>query len=121
VTQRPVVSPAGRIVPFSLSALPVAVLLGLIGYALVLRPLALEQAPLPLELVFVAAAAFAIAQLLWLGWPWSAIQEAIVRRLSRAMPAFFILFAIGLLVGSWMVCGTIPMLVDFGVRLVDPA
>ncbi|HSG90558.1 MAG TPA: Na+/H+ antiporter NhaC family protein, partial [Pseudomonadales bacterium] len=37
------------------------------------------------------------------------------------MPAIFILFAIGLMVGAWMVSGTIPMLVDWGVRLIDPA
>jgi NhaC family Na+:H+ antiporter len=117
----PVTTPSGRSLSFLASAFPILVLLGLIGYGLVLRPLVLDQSAIPLEIVFTAAAAVAIAELLWLGFPWLMIQEAIIARLSRAMPGFFILFSIGLMVGAWMVSGTIPMLVDWGVRLIDPA
>ncbi|MEM1436447.1 MAG: Na+/H+ antiporter NhaC family protein [Pseudomonadota bacterium] len=117
---RDVHSPTGRLISFRISALPILVLLLLVGYGLVARPLFLAQPPVPLELVFLFAACWAIAQLLWLGFNWPDIQQAIISRLARAMPAIFILFAIGLLVGAWMVSGTIPMLVDWGVRLIDP-
>lgn len=113
-------TPGGRAVSFRVSALPVLVLLALVGYGLMVRPLLLAQPPIPLELVFLFAASWSIAQLLWIGFDWPAIQRAIVARLSRAMPALFILFAIGLMVGAWMVSGTIPMLVDWGIRLINP-
>ena len=106
---------------FALSAIPVLILAGLIAYGLMARPLLLDQPPLPLELVFIFAASASMAQLLLMGFSWAAIQEAIVQRLARAMPAIFILFGIGLIVGSWMVCGTIPMLVYWGVLIIDPS
>lgn len=118
---RSVCTPDGRPLGFAVSALPVFMLAALILYGLMARPLLFDQPPIPLELIFVFAASAVIAQLLLLGFPWSLIQGAIVARLSRAMPAIFILFAIGLIVGSWMVCGTIPMLVYWGVLLIDPA
>ena len=36
------------------------------------------------------------------------------------MPAFFILLFIGVLIGTWMLSGTIPMLVYYGLTLVNP-
>ncbi|MFZ8915435.1 MAG: Na+/H+ antiporter NhaC family protein, partial [Pseudomonadales bacterium] len=96
-------------------------LLTLLLYGLVLRPLAFAQAPLALEAIFVLSAAFAMAELFWLGFSWTEIQGAIIHRLGRALPAIFILFAIGLLVGAWIISGTIPMLVAWGVTLVSPS
>ena len=118
---RPVHTPDGDAVSFAASAFPVLVLATLVLWGLMARPLLLDVPAIPLEVVFLAAATAAMAQLLWLGFPWLRIQQAIVERLSRAMPAIFILFAIGLLVGAWMVSGTIPMLVDWGVRIIDPS
>jgi NhaC family Na+:H+ antiporter len=109
-----------RQVSFRQAALPVVVLIGLIGYGLIARPLWLGQSALPLETIFMVAAAFAIAQLLWLGESWKTIQSSIVKRLSRALPAFFILLTIGVVIGSWMVAGTIPMLVYYGLSWIQP-
>ena len=117
---RPVHRPDGRPIGLFSSALPAGVLLSLVLWGLIARPLLLGRPPIPLEVVFLFAASFAIAHMLWLGFPWSRIQDAIVARLAKALPAIFILFAIGLLIGAWMVSGTIPMLVDWGTRLIDP-
>jgi len=114
-------TPDGRPVSFAQSVAPVLVLALLIFYGLMARPLLLDLAPIPLELIFISAALVVIGQLLLLGFPWASIQQAIVQRLARALPGIFILFAIGLIVGSWMVCGTIPMLVSWGVQIIDPA
>ena len=54
------------------------------------------------------------------GASWSAVQQAAGRRLADALPALLILLAIGMLIGSWMLSGTIPMLVALGIRLIDP-
>ena len=113
-------SPAPPAPSFLQATAPAWVLLTLLLYGLVLRPLALAQAPLALETIFVFSAAFAMAELFWLGFSWNEIQGAIIHRLGRALPAIFILFAIGLLVGAWIIAGTIPMLVAWGVTLVSP-
>jgi len=109
-----------REVPFSQAIVPVGFLVVTIAYGLVARPLFLGQPAFPLELVFVFVAAFAVAYLSWLGHSWLDIQASVVSRLSEAMPAFFILFAIGLLIASWMVSGTIPMLVYYGIAVISP-
>jgi NhaC family Na+:H+ antiporter len=73
-----------------------------------------------LEIVFVLAAAFAVIELFVLGFKWPEIQRSIVQKLATALPAFFILFAIGIIISSWMVSGTIPMLVYYGIDLISP-
>ena len=36
------------------------------------------------------------------------------------MGAIFILLAVGALIGTWNMAGTIPTIVDYGLRLLDP-
>jgi NhaC family Na+:H+ antiporter len=54
------------------------------------------------------------------GARWHDIETATAQQVARVLPALLILLAIGLLIGTWMVSGTMPYLVAWGVRLVDP-
>jgi len=105
---------------FRTAILPVGFLVAVLVYGLVLRPLWLGQPALPLEIVFVLASAFAVTQLRLLGHSWQQIQESIVQRMGQGLPGFFVLFLIGMLIGSWIASGTIPMLVHWGVQVLDP-
>ena len=67
------------------------------------------------------AAFFAIAELLLLGYEWTDIQKSIVKKLSKGFPAILILFAIGVIIGTWIISGTIPMLIHFGINLIHPS
>jgi len=102
------------------AVLPIAALGLLIGYGLVARPLFLGQDALPLEMVFVLASVFSISQLVIMGKTFEEIQSAIIRKLTTALPVVFILFAVGIIIGAWMVSGTIPMLVVYGLELLNP-
>ena len=105
---------------FLQALVPILILAVVIGYGLVLRPLLQDLEPFPLELIFIAVASITIVYLRFLGHKWIDIQSTIVRRLNQAMPAFFILFCIGLVIASWIVSGTIPMLVYYGLKTIDP-
>ena len=105
---------------FKLKILPVLFLGLLIFYGMVLRPKVYDQPTFPLEVVFMIAAVFAIGQLLFLGFKWETIQESIILKLSRGFPAILILFSIGVIIGTWMVSGTIPMLIYYGINLINP-
>ena len=120
-TPDPPDAPPDRSVSFGQALVPVLALLALVVYGLILRPQAFGQPAFPLEVVFVLAATVAVAWLRGLGHRWADVQATIVRKLTQALPAFFIFFAIGMLIGSWMVCGTIPMLVYYGLELVHPS
>ena len=110
-----------RSVTFSQALWPILFLLALVVYGLILRPQVFDLPAFPLEIVFVLAATFAVTELMILGHSWQAIEATIVRKLSKALPAFFIFFAIGLVIASWMISGTIPMLIVYGLKLIHPS
>jgi len=70
--------------------------------------------------VFLTAAVIAIAQLAWLGFSWQEVQDSIVKKLAKAFPTILILFTIGMIIGSWIVSGTIPMMIYYGIKIIDP-
>ena len=106
--------------PFLLALMPFLILAFLIVYGLILRPLVLQLPPLPLELIFILATSGLVIQLLLTGHRWAGIQDSIVKKFQCAIPAFMILFCIGLIIASWIISGTIPMLVYWGLQLIDP-
>lgn len=105
---------------FYQALVPVAGLICLLVYGLIIRPMVQGLPAFPLEIVFLSAAVLAIAHLAYLGFSWHEIQDSIVRKLARAFPTILILFAIGMIIGSWIAAGTIPMLVYFGIKLIHP-
>ena len=109
-----------RPVTFLHAILPIAFLTVIILYGLIIRPLFLDQEAFTLEVIFILASFFSVSELIFLGFSWTQIQDSVVRKIASALPAFFILFAIGVLISSWMISGTIPMMVYFGLELVSP-
>ncbi|MEZ5466449.1 MAG: Na+/H+ antiporter NhaC [Lysobacterales bacterium] len=55
------------------------------------------------------------------GMVWDDVQEAIVHGVSVGTGAIFILLAVGALIGTWMLCGAVPTLVQYGLKLMHPA
>jgi len=102
------------------AALPILFLLGMIVYGLVLRPYVFNQSIIPLELVFISASIFAASHLWYLGYSWDTIINNAVQKLTKGLPTILILFAIGIVIGSWIVSGTIPMFVYYGIQLINP-
>ena len=107
-------------IPFWQLLLPVVFLLVLITYGLILRPWWLGQQAFSLELIFFLAAIFSTTQLILNGFKWENIQQAIVAKVAKGFPAIMILFSIGVVIGTWITCGTIPMLIYYGIKLINP-
>ena len=105
---------------FFYTILPVLFLGLMIVYGMVLRPKVFGQSQFPLEIVFMLASIFAITELMIFGFDWNDIQDSIVRKIARGFPAILILFAIGVIIGTWIISGTIPMLIYYGIRLINP-
>ena len=47
------------------------------------------------------------------GHGWEAIQRSTGEKIAAVLPAILILLSIGMLIGTWMFSGTIPMLVYY--------
>jgi len=54
------------------------------------------------------------------GHGWEDIQRATGQKLADVLPAILILLAIGMLIATWVLSGTIPYLVYWGVRFISP-
>jgi NhaC family Na+:H+ antiporter len=71
--------------------------------------------------VLLVAAAFLTAILgFLLRFNWKVMERGIVDSISKAMPAILIMLSVGVLVGSWIACGTIPMVIYYGLKLISP-
>ena len=100
--------------------LPLIFLFILISFGLVIGPNYFGMNPFPLEIIFLLAAIFSATELMILGYKWKDIQDAIVKKLTQGFPVILIFFSIGILIGSWIISGTIPMLVYYGIELINP-
>jgi len=71
--------------------------------------------------VLLVAAAFITGSLgLILRFKWKEMEEGIVNSIHKAMPAILIMLCVGILIGSWIACGTIPMVIYYGLKLISP-
>lgn len=55
------------------------------------------------------------------GIRWSDLQDGMVHGIALAIVPIFILLAVGALIGTWMMAGTVPTLIVYGLQLMHPA
>lgn len=99
--------------------LPLVTLAVLIGGSLALFGLDALDGPVQAALLICCMVAALIA--MRLGHQWTAVQQAGQSALSSVTSAMFILLAVGALIGTWNMSGTIPTLVYYGLQVLDPS
>lgn len=99
---------------FILAVLPIVAMILLlgIGYA---------TYGLSVEVLMLVSAAVACLIAVYLGYQWDDIMNSIVGKLSKTLPAIFILIIVGFLIGTWEIGGTIPMMVYYGLKIINPS
>ncbi len=55
------------------------------------------------------------------GYTWASIEKNIVKGISMSLGACLILLAVGALIGTWMLAGTVPTLIYYGLALLNPS
>jgi len=71
--------------------------------------------------VLLVCAAFITGSLgLYLRFKWKDMESGIVDSIHKAMPAILIMLCVGILIGSWIASGTIPMVIYYGLKLISP-
>ena len=71
-----------------------------------------------IPLVFACMGAGLVA--LWIGYSWDEILDGMLTGIVDSLEAILILLLIGMLVGSWIACGTVPSLICYGLNIVTP-
>lgn len=92
---------------------PIVAMLVILTYGKGVKGYATE----PLLLLVAGIAAFLAFRV---GVTWDEIMEEVCLKIAKGMPAILILVSVGALVGTWMAAGTIPLMIYYGVQLVDP-
>lgn len=70
--------------------------------------------------LFIDAAILSFLCYLW-GTPWKEIQDQIERNMATMTVPILILLAVGMLVGSWMISGTLPTMIYYGMTYINPS
>ncbi len=73
-----------------------------------------------LVMVLIAAAMVAGVSATRMGRSFDDIQRATGEKLAAVLPMLLILLSIGMLIGTWMFSGTIPLMIYYGLKLISP-
>jgi len=98
--------------------IPVVLLTGMMGLAVYLFGEDASWGPNQIALTLCALVVAAIG--LKNGYQWDDIGKGVVQSISQSMGAIFILLAVGALVGTWVMCGTVASMIYIGLGLIEP-
>lgn len=55
------------------------------------------------------------------GFKWDDIEAGIIKGISLSMTAILILLAVGSLIGTWLLSGTVPTMIYYGLQILSPS
>lgn len=74
---------------------------------------------LPLTIVLLLSSVMAALTAKYLGYTWSEMQAAVGDKIGQSTGAILILIGVGMMVGSWMISGTLPMMIYYGIQIIS--
>lgn len=99
--------------------IPVCVLISLLSLSVYLFGEDASYGPNQMAL-WIAATVAAI-----IGWKngqhWQQLEDSIISGITIALKPILILFSVGLLIGSWILSGTVPTMIYYSLLILDPA
>lgn len=72
------------------------------------------------QMALFLGAIVAILTALYFRVPWAEIQKAMLKVMSDSLVPIVILMIVGIMVGAWIIGGTVPSLMYFGLKLCSP-
>jgi NhaC family Na+:H+ antiporter len=112
-SSRPVREPS-----FFDALVPLVVLATLVAGALSL--FGLDATAGPLQVAIILSGMVTAGIVLKNGHSWEEVAEVGRKGVSSVVSAIFILLAVGALIGTWNMSGTIPTLVYYGIQIISP-
>lgn len=75
---------------------------------------------LSVEVLLLVCSFFTVLLGLLFGTTWNEISDAVSEKIGKSFMAIFIFVFVGMIIGTWMLSGTIPMLIYYGLKLLNP-
>jgi NhaC family Na+:H+ antiporter len=54
------------------------------------------------------------------GYTWRLLEEAMIKGITLSLGAILILLMVGALIGTWLLSGTVPTLIYYGLQIISP-
>ncbi len=71
--------------------------------------------------LLIISAVYAAIVGIRLGYTYAEMEEGISEKLKQTMPTLFIILSVGIVVGTWVYSGTVPMMIYYGLKLINPS
>ncbi len=101
------------------ASLPILVLIVLLSSSVILFGDDSSYGPNQIALFLASAVAVIIG--LKNGFRWSDIEKAMTKGIALSLGAVLILLAVGALIGTWLLAGTVPTLIYYGMQILSPS
>ena len=75
----------------------------------------------PNQIALMASMGIAIVIGLKNGFLWESMEQAIIKGISISLGAVLILLSVGALIGTWLLSGTVPTMIYYGLQILDPS
>ncbi len=75
---------------------------------------------LPIQFLLITAAFIAALIACRCGYSWQDMITGIAEKIQSSLPSLLVMVCVGAMIASWMVSGTIPMLIYYGIKIIDP-
>ncbi|WP_304182284.1 Na+/H+ antiporter NhaC [Pseudoalteromonas prydzensis] len=99
--------------------IPITVLICLLGAAVYLFGDSSSSGPNQIALLFATFTAALIG--LKNGYTWKKLEQAMIEGITLSLGAILILLMVGALIGTWLLSGTVPTLIYYGLQVINPS
>jgi len=100
--------------PFIVAVLPIIVMAVVMGVGF-------GKYRFSVEVLLILVSFFTIILAMLYGTTWSEISDAVSEKIGKSFMAIFIFVFVGMIIGTWMLSGTIPMMIYYGLKLLSPS
>ena len=73
------------------------------------------------EMLLCIATMIAGVAALRLGYTWAEMEEAISQRMGKTTSVLILIWSIGMIVGTFIYSGSIPMIIYYGLKMINPS
>ena len=100
------------------AVIPVVSLVGMLGLSVYLYGDESSSGANQIALIFAGAIALIIG--VKNGYRWADVETAVKQGIANTYGAILILMTVGMLVGSWILSGTVPAMIYYGLQIINP-
>ncbi|MFC3052078.1 Na+/H+ antiporter NhaC [Kordiimonas pumila] len=72
------------------------------------------------QIALITATGITLLLAWWRKYKWAELEKAIAGAVSVTVSAILILLTVGALMGSWILSGTVPTMIYYGLKLISP-